>query len=100
MRRLSECRILAKRLSENKYDQFYYDRHEEKWGKLNIDFTASESKDLFVLNSSRKNVITKADKRQELLDLKLIQKIEYKMIRLETERLFYLLSKYINKFWD
>lgn len=82
-----------------KEDYGFYDKHEEKWGKLEATFTPIEGSECSKFDSNRKNILTEEDKKREKEEFVNIIYLEQELLKHDTEIVFNNLKK-CKEWWD
>lgn len=94
MKRLSEARMLAKRLSEEKIDMRAFSEAEERFGFISR-FEDSDEHGYSTLKTDWKR-----DRKNAKLFYKARTKLYVKVKQDEKDRFYYLLDKYLEQWWD
>ena len=100
-KRMKMCAELCKRFSEDNYSEEMYKAHEEKWGKLKMDFKDDPDRPGFgSLKMTHSKCLTEEDKTMEAIENKKIWDHEEKMKQQDINKLFDTMKKYIRGWWD
>lgn len=94
MRKLSEAKVLARRLSENEYDFRAFQEADERFDYFSYT-TPEDDYKYFRMHSGYKKTPERAKMFKKGRD-----KIYHAQQKYEQDRLFYLLNKYIGLWWD
>ena len=102
---LSECIILCDKLYQDNYENPYHEIHNDKWGELEVEWVPCKEeednkKGLKQFKSSRKNAKTKSQKEMEKKEFLQCFLDGKKDMASDRTRLFRLIKKHINKWWD
>ena len=100
MRALKLAIKLAKKISRYDYGERLYRKHESKWGELRIWSTPIEGSTRSIMHSSRPNANTPEEIEQERKEIIETSILEVKLVERDRKRLYGILDKYLNSWWD
>lgn len=96
---LNECINLIQAIMEDDWCKEEEKAHNKKWGKLWTTSKKIKDKDLYQMNFHRKNVKTKADKKQERKERVAIYNLEEKRRKKAINRFFHLFKRKFQSWW-
>lgn len=99
MRKLRIACELAKRLNDDYY-WTHKNKHEEKWGELQLHFGKPDERRCRSLDFSRPNANTDKEKEQERKEYQIASDMDDQQKKDERKYFFKLLEKHLEGWWD
>lgn len=100
MKALSLAIKLSNRLSKEQYAFRSYNKHDRKWGGLEMISRPAEGKiGYYNVLFNRPNAVTDSEKLQEKAELQAIYQLEQKLMDRDERLLFDIIRKYRHRWW-
>jgi len=93
--KIKVCVLLLDRIVKDEYEERVFEKHDKKWGDINLDFSDSGC-----INITRKNVKTKEDHEKEWKEHKALWERSAALKQQDIDLLFKIMSKHATKWWD
>jgi len=92
---MKKCLMVLRRITENRYDDIAFGRHDRKWGELEMGFLDGGR-----IKFSRKNIKTPEDKIKEHKEFEKCMDREKYLRDQDMKYLFSMLAKRLQSWWD
>ena len=97
---LDEAVLICRRISDDNYEEKYFEVHNKKWGDVKIEFVPAKRPGFTQLKTSRSGVANKKQQKQERKEANAIYKQAEKDIQKDFDRLGFILKNYSRRWWD
>lgn len=99
--KMKMCINALDRLIEDKYDEHAFKKHDEKWGKAELNFEPKDdSSEFSKCLITHKNVKTEEDDKKERKDFKRAIDHEEMLKQQDLDLLFSTMRKHIRSWWE
>jgi len=95
-KKIKICVQILNRIIDDNYLDLAFRQHEQKWGKLKLDFKGKLKNEVDIYRTKT----TPETKAQEAIESKQYHELEEYLRKQDLTYLFYLINKYIRGWWD